>query len=590
MSKKEQNKKMKNFWERLWNLLSPMHKQIKILLILTIFLELTQFIAPYILKLIIDLIIVFDSESISKIILLVFAMFAVNGINSLMSYFFGKKEIYVTAEAENFLIKNAQKKMMYLSLSYHEKENTGGKISKIRRGVDKIRMLMDDIFWSVAPTLIQVILTALILFWVDWRFGLIFSFFIPVFIFITLNLNKKVDPIRKNIHNGWEDEDGKIAQSIININTVKSFVQEKREISELGYIADKIKKNIILMFNIIFRYNIIRHFIIYSGETIIIIFGVYLAWNKLISIGSLVFVITISQKSFISLFSISRLYDRIMDSSEGVDRLYYLDKEKQDIKNCENGFKPKNIDGQIKFENVCFSYNDNKQSALNNVNLKINPNCVTALVGSSGGGKTTVARMVYRHYDPQKGEILLDGKNLKDYDLYSFRKFIAIVSQEVEIFNDSIANNISYACPSINLEKIKAVAKIANAEEFIEKLPKKYKTIVGERGIKLSGGQKQRIGIARAILANPRILIFDEATSNLDSYNEMLIQKAMEKISKNRTTIIIAHRLSTIKRADRIIVLEQGKITEQGSHLELSKNEKGLYAKLLKLQKMGDVV
>ena len=197
--------------------------------------------------------------------------------------------------------------------------------------------------------------------------------------------------------------------------------------------------------------------------------------------------------------------------------------------------------------------------------------------------------MIYRHYDPIEGEIILDRKNLKEYDLYAFRKFIAIVPQEVEVFSTTVKENISYAKPRASFSEIQSAARIANAEEFINNLKEGYDTMVGERGIKLSGGQRQRLGIARAILANPRILIFDEATSSLDSYSEKLIQEAMEKIRKNRTVIIIAHRLSTIKKADKIIVLENGKVVEEGSHFELARSEGGLYQKLINLQKMGDV-
>ena len=214
---------------------------------------------------------------------------------------------------------------------------------------------------------------------------------------------------------------------------------------------------------------------------------------------------------------------------------------------------------------------------------------MTALVGPSGGGKTTAVRMIYRHYDPTSGQILLDGKDLRDYDLYAFRKSIAIVPQDVDIFDTSIKENIAYAKPKATMKEIEAVARIANSEEFILQLSDGYNTMVGERGVKLSGGQRQRIGIARAILANPKILIFDEATSNLDSQSERLIQDAMDKISKNRTVIMIAHRLSTIKKADKIVVLEKGKVVEVGSHFELARSNGGLYQKLLQLQQMGEV-
>jgi len=221
--------------------------------------------------------------------------------------------------------------------------------------------------------------------------------------------------------------------------------------------------------------------------------------------------------------------------------------------------------------------------------LEIPSGATTALVGPSGGGKTTLARMVYRHYDPTAGQVLLDGKDLRQYDLYGFRKFFAIVPQDVEIFNASVSENIAYAKPEASLTEIKAAARVANAEEFIAQLSNGYETIVGERGIKLSGGQRQRIGIARAILANPKVLIFDEATSNLDSQSERLIQDAMDKICKNRTVIIIAHRLSTIKKADKIVVLEKGQVVESGSHSELALVNDGLYKKLIDLQKMGEV-
>jgi len=317
--------------------------------------------------------------------------------------------------------------------------------------------------------------------------------------------------------------------------------------------------------------------------------GIYLVWQSQASIGTLVFVITLSEKAYFSLYRLSRFYDKVEEGATAVNRFIDLTKEEPGVINYKNGIIPKKIIGQVEFKNVDFIYKESKNKALNKTSLKIDSDCVTALVGLSGGGKTTVARMIYRHYDPQSGEVLLDDKNLKEYDLYSFRKFISIVPQEVEVFNTSVRDNIAYANPRASLEEIKAAAKIANAEEFINQLAKKYDTLVGERGIKLSGGQRQRIGIARAVLANPRILIFDEATSNLDSKSEKLIQEAMQKLRKGRTTIIIAHRLSTIKKADKIIVLEDGRVAEQGSHYELANAKGGLYAELLKLQRMGEV-
>ncbi|MBU4375199.1 ABC transporter ATP-binding protein/permease, partial [Patescibacteria group bacterium] len=520
---------------------------------------------------------------------LIFFMLIAEQLVSFIDYFIDKRILKTMGEVENYLPVAAQKKLVYLSLSYHEKENTGSKIVKIERGTQKIIELFSNMSWEVAPTVIQLFVTLIALFIVDFRFGLSFMLFSPLFIYVTFKINKDLYPIRKKRHRDYEASFGKMGQSIININTVKSFVQEKKEVKDYKTIRDKIKKNFFTEFSKLLNYSLIRNFIISLGRIVILLLGVYLVWRGNASIGTLVFVITLSEKSYFSLYRLSRFYDKMEEGKEAVNRFTKLLNQEQDIVNPKNGIKPKDIAGRIDFKNVNFSYESDSGKALGNVNLKINSGCVTALVGPSGGGKTTVARMIYRHYDPQKGEVLLDGQNLKDYDLYAFRKFIAIVPQEVEIFNTSVRDNIAYASPDASFREIKAAAKVANAEEFIDKLTKGYGTEVGERGIKLSGGQRQRIGIARAILANPRILIFDEATSSLDSYSEKLIQDAMEKVGKGRTMIIIAHRLSTIRKADKIIVLEEGNVVEQGSHYELAKASGGLYAKLLKLQEMGDV-
>ena len=580
---------IKRFWIRLWRLLTPSHKFIKNMLFLIVSIELSRFLGPYVLKLIIDLITNFKAEEIGKIIALTAVMFVANQLVSILVYFEDRRIFKVLATTEADLSNTTHHKMVHLDLAYHEKENTGNKIIKIQRGISKIDELLGNFFWEVAPTIFQIIFTTVILFVMDWRFGIILIFFVPLFIVLTLKANKNAYPFRKEMYRGQEEASGHLTQSVININTVKSFVQEKRESGRFEKITEKIKNSFIFGYGKILKYNIKRNLIIDSGRTLMLLFGVYLVWKGGITIGTLVFVFTISEKALISLYRISRLYDRIMDSSEAVERLYELSQAESEIINPKNGIRPEKIAGQIEFRKISFAYQENGIRALDGINLKIGSDCITALVGPSGGGKTTLARMIYRHYDPTIGQVLIDGKDIKEYDLYSFRRFIAIVQQEVEIFDSTIKENIAYAKPGASLQEIKAAARIANAEEFINQLGDGYNTWVGERGLKLSGGQRQRIGIARAILANPRILIFDEATSNLDSYSEQLIQEAMGKISKGRTVIIIAHRLSTIKKADKIVVLEKGKIVEEGSHFELVKTDGGLYQKLINLQQMGDI-
>lgn len=580
---------LKKFVKQLWFLLKPSRRKIYWLVFWAVLVEILHLIGPYILKIIIDLILEFKAEDIQMISLWIVAMFVANQIASFFGYVKDRKSLEIVADTDYYLANDAQNKMVSLDLAYHEKENTGNKIVKIDRGIDRIRELLLSLFWEIIPTFFQIIFTTIVLFWVSVWFGVTILFFVPIFVWITLKVNKKVHPQRIKIYKKGEEASGLMTQSIININTVKSFVQEKLEVQKFRKINRTIQDNVLRVFGSTMNYNLLRTLVINLGRTTILFFGIYLIWKGMVTIGSLVFVISISEKALISLFRISRLYDNIMESSEPVARLYELNLEEAQIKNPVNGIKPKNLQGEIEFKNVSYAYSDNSRKALKDVSFKIKPHQMTALVGPSGGGKTTSARMIFRHYDPQKGAVLLDGKDLRSYDLPSFRKQIAIVPQDVEVFNNSIKENIAYARPGASFAEIKKAAQIANAEEFINNLEKGYDTEVGERGIKLSGGQRQRIGIARAILADPKILIFDEATSNLDSYSEKLIQEAMEKIRKNRTVIVIAHRLSTIKKSDQIFVLEDGQLVEKGTHTQLAQEKCGLYRKLIDLQKLHQV-
>lgn len=580
---------MKIFKKEYWQTIEGFRGHIKMLAFFVILTEITKLASPYILKLIIDKLTTFQPEDAVYIVSLIGIMFLSGQFVFALHYFKDKLIFKCLINNEYFLSVRSHKKLVSMPLSYHEKESTGNKLTKIERGISNISRMLSDILFDVAPTLVQLIITFFVLLIVDWRFGLTIFIFAPLFIWFTYKVNKDLRPTRKKRFKEYEKISGIMGESIININTVKSFSMEEGELSKSRKLRESIRKNEIKEWFTLLFVNIKRNITVNLGRSTILLLGVFLVWQGEVTIGTLVFVITLSEKTYMSLFRISGTYDRVQNGSTAIRRLLKLFNHKSNIINPENGLKPKNIEGIVKFKNVSFTYNNSKEKALNKMDLKINAGCFTALVGPSGGGKTTIARMIYRHYDPQKGEILLDKKNLKDYDIKSFRKFIAIVPQEVEIFNTSIKENISYANPRASFQEVQAAARIANAEEFIKKLSKGYNTLVGERGIKLSGGQRQRIGIARAILANPRILIFDEATSNLDSYSEKLIQEAIDKIRKGRTMIVIAHRLSTIKKADKIIVIENGRVVEEGGHNELARTDGGLYAKLLKLQKMGDV-
>jgi len=580
---------MVTFWKNLWNLIDLSQKRIKFLVVFLGIYELVKLIGPYFLKLIIDTLLVVGLQDITLLLWYAGGMMLAEEIQSGIGWFNNRIIMSTALDVENYLPSRVQKKFMELSLGYHERENTGNKITKVQRGIDHISNLLTNLFWEVLPTCLQLITTLIILFFVNWRLGLVFFFFVPPFIILTYRVNKKLEPRREVLHHKWEESAGKMGQGIININTVKSFVQEKRETKEYKDIRQYIYDEEKLVWGKILDFVFVRDAIVNAGRIMTLIVGIWLVREGITTVGTLVFIITISEKAFFSMFRLSRFYDKIQDSVEAVDRFIKLSNETPDIISPKNGLKPKSINGEIEFKDVSFSYDQSNNNALDNVNLKIRAGTVNALVGPSGGGKTTVVRMIYRHYDPQAGSVLIDGHDVREYDLFGFRQFISIVPQEVEMFNASVRDNIAYSNPKASISEIKRAARIANAEEFIKDLRDGYDTEVGERGIKLSGGQRQRVGIARAILANPKIIIFDEATSSLDSHSERLIQEAMKNISKQRTVIMIAHRLSTIRHADRIYVLENGKLVEQGSHIELSDTKKGLYARLLRLQQTGDV-
>jgi ABC-type multidrug transport system fused ATPase/permease subunit len=392
----------KGFWLRLWKLLAPFHREMIFYLAIIAILEIIRLGSPYLLKLIIDLLAEFKKEDVIKIIYLAVSMFGLNQLLNLIDYFLDKRLVSLAYNIEKYLPILALKKLLSLSLGYHEKENTGNKIIKIERGVDKIDNLLGNIFWEVAPTIMQTIATAIALLFIDYRFSIIFVIFAPLFAYLSYKGNQIVLPWRTARYNAYEDSSGQMVQSIININTVQSFVQEKKELSKFEAWREKILDLGFKEFKTILKFNVGRSLLIDLGRLIFLAYGVYLAWQGQISLGTLVFVITVSEKALISFFRISRLYDRIMESSEAIDRLSELDKEESVIKSPSDGIRPQKIDGKIEFKNVNFRYGEKNRLALDDVSFEINSGCVTALVGPSGGGKTTLVRLIYRHYDPNK--------------------------------------------------------------------------------------------------------------------------------------------------------------------------------------------
>jgi len=309
--------------------------------------------------------------------------------------------------------------------------------------------------------------------------------------------------------------------------------------------------------------------------------GIFLLRGGMISAGELIMFIGYTSLVQQPIAQLANNYRVIKRGMAVINRALKLKNVKTE--RYEEGINLEEINGEVEFKNVSFSYKKGKV-ILKNINFKIKPGEVIALVGPSGVGKSTLIDLISRYNSPTKGSVLVDGYDIEKVNLHSLRKNIAVVPQEISLFNDTIKNNIAYGKANANMRKIIEVSEAANAHEFISKFPKQYKQMVGERGIKLSVGQKQRVAIARALLRDPKILILDEATSALDSVSEKLVQDALKTLIKGRTTFIIAHRLSTIRHADQIFVFNKGQIVERGKHDELMKKEDGIYHNFYMMQ------
>ena len=361
--KHERGFDLRGFWIRLWNLMQFPKAQIIKLLFLIMAVEIAKLIGPYLLKLVIDTITVFNADEIGRVLVLVGLMFLAYEAASLFSYLSESKVFDILVKIQTSIANNAHRKMVFLTLGYHERENTGNKITKISKGVDKIVELLSNLFFEVAPTIFQLIFTAVVLLFIDWRFCLVLFIFVPIFMILTFILNKGSFPFRKRRHESQEEASGVLAQAIININTVKSFVQEEREHFKFSKITTDIKDNILAEYGRILRFNIKRNFIIDAGRVSIMLLGIFLVWKGSLTLGSLVFIYTVSEKSLFSLYRISRLYDKLMESSEAIERIYDLSIEEPEIKNPKRGIRPKEIEGRIEFKNVSFLYSDSNNEA-----------------------------------------------------------------------------------------------------------------------------------------------------------------------------------------------------------------------------------
>ncbi|MGY0373305.1 ABC transporter ATP-binding protein [Clostridium sp. JNZ J1-5] len=472
-----------------------------------------------------------------------------------------------------------------LPFSYFDDNKTGHIMSRIVNDLMEVSELAhhgpEDLFISF----VMILGSFAALCTIDWRLTIIVFAFVPIMFWFAIKKRVKMGNAFREVRKKVANVNAQLENSISGIRVAKSFTNEEYEMDKFDEGNNKFRESREFAYKAMAEFFSGIHFLIDILNVIVILAGGIFTYKNLITPGELV-----AYLLYINLFMqpvrrLTSFIEQYQTGMTGFERFIEIMEIEPDIKDNEGAEELKNIKGEIEFNNVTFNYDD-KKSILSNMDLKVEAGKTLALVGPSGGGKTTLCHLIPRFYEVNEGDIFIDGKSIKNLTLKSLRKNIGMVQQEVFLFTGTIKENILYGNPDAKDEEVIEAAKNANIHEFIMNLPDGYDTYVGERGIKLSGGQKQRISIARVFLKNPPILILDEATSALDNATEIIIQQSLEKLSKDRTTIVVAHRLSTIKSADEIVVLTSNGVEERGSHEELLNNN-GIYSKLYNAQFKG---
>ncbi len=544
---------------------------------------LTTLVIPLIVRYITGTVVYLPKDEIlSKILLLGGVMVILVAVQCFSNYFIGNYGHVMGAKIEYNMRKEIFEHYQKLSFSFYDNQKVGQLMSRITNDLFDITELLHHGPEDVVISFIKFAGTLSILAWMNWRLALAAFVLIPVMFIYAYILNKKMKRAFKTNREKVADINARIEDNLSGIRVVKSFANEEIERKKFmegnrGFLDSK--KNSYFYMG---QYHAGLTAFITMITVVVIVVGAVLLSNGTMNAPDLItFLLYISNftEPVQKLINFTEQFQNGITGYERFREILAIDPE---IKECENPVEAKDIRGEVVFDDVGFRYEEGQEKVLSHVSLKVDAGEYVALVGTSGAGKTTLCSLIPRFYEVTFGTIFLDGIDVRKYTLSSLRKSIGVVQQDVYLFAGTVLDNIRYGKVEATREEVIQAAKDANAHEFIMGLPQGYDTNIGQRGVKLSGGQKQRLSIARVFLKNPPVLIFDEATSALDNESEKVVQESLEKLAKNRTTFVIAHRLSTIRNAQRILVLTEEGISEEGSHEELMKKQ-GVYYNLYTL-------
>ncbi len=477
-------------------------------------------------------------------------------------------------------------KLQRVGFGFHDSVSTGQLITRALSDLQNVRGFIQTAIFTSLEIGFVVLGYTLYLFYYSPYIAVVALLPLPVWVWYILRFSKRVQPVGKAVMEAEDKSTGVLSENIQGVHVVKAFATEFQEIGKFGEKTNDFFGKVMTRIRMFADFlpvmrsiGTATHLMLYGLTGVLIVTGTLSTGAFLfvgIAVGSILGrlqqIDVVNQQYQAAIVSARRLYEVLMAEPTV--------KEKSDGKPLPSGL------GTVRFENVTFGY-DATKPVLKDVSFEVKGGSVVAIVGPTGAGKTTLISLLGRYYDPQQGRITIDGLDLRDALLSSIRTQIAPVFQETYLFSDTVAANIAYGRPGITTGEIEAAARLAQAHEFIEKLPKGYDTMLGERGSSLSGGQKQRLAIARAILFNPKILVLDDATAAIDPETEDLIRRGMQFVMADRTTFVIAHRISTVKRAKLVVVLEQGRVTEYGTHEELMQRD-GHYRHIAEVQLYGD--